>query len=246
MTYSLCDSCRCHVRSQELRCPFCGVEVPSKDAPVGPRSNRVGRAWWLACQGSTLVLFACGGTRAAIERSDPSTAPSDAAPAVDSAPLGAWLTSGTGTFPCNGAVEQDGGLLACDRATQWCYTFHGADPTACASLGDPCYVNPGDDACAPTGDGRETVLAWDPSACDGGLRRCDCLSVQCVTGFCSDDDAGGITVSCGSCYGAPPARIATRRAPGSPRFRGADPPVARGRNRPTRSARTRPLSPVLG
>jgi hypothetical protein len=231
--YSLCESCQCYVKAEEPRCPFCSVATRTRGTPLAAPSNQTRRAWWLACGGSAVVLLGCNGTA--------STAPSDAAP-----PLGAWLTSGNGTFQCNGpggpAAGPDGGLITCDRATQWCYTFHGFDPTACASLADPCYLYPGEDACAPTGNGLEQALAWDPSLCDGGLRRCDCLNVQCASGFCSDDDAGGITVSCGSCYGAPPARVATRGGHASPRF--GDP---RSRpNGPSESARSRPLPLVQG
>jgi hypothetical protein len=236
--YCLCNSCHCYVKAEEPRCPFCGVATHRPGAPLATRSNPTRRAWWLACGGSAVLLLGCNGTA--------STAPSDATPALGSAPLGAWLTSGTGTFQCNGpngpAAGSDGGVLTCDRATQWCYTFHGFDPTACASLADPCYLYPGEDACAPTGNGPEPALAWDPSLCDAGLRRCGCLNVQCSSGYCSDDDAGGITVSCGSCYGAPPARPARRSAYLSPRFRD---PRSR-RNWPSESARLHPLLSVRG
>lgn len=153
------------------------------------------------------------------------TAPDTDAGSVDGGlvDLAAWLTSGRGDFPCNAAeLGVEGGT--CDRGTQWCYTANGFDPTGCVSLGATCvnidYTNAGDVVVGPgVSDACISALEWDPSLCDGGIRRCACLTTigNCR---CTDDSMGGITVSCGSCYGAPPARHVRNRRQ-SPRFREA-------------------------
>ena len=123
----------------------------------------------------------------------------DAAPMAsgsDSAP-GGWLTPGEGGEPCG---DQQDPAKTCDRATQYCYA-HGIDPTVCGSFATTCTPYRGvGDACVGSD------FYWDAAACDGGLRRCACLNMTCTEGWCSNDDAGGITLSCGPCYGAPPAR----------------------------------------
>ena len=88
----------------------------------------------------------------------------------------------------------------CDRATQYCFRQGGIgySPDGCRSF--DCGPNsPSDAGCGP--------IEWDAAACGGGVRRCSCLftSVPSVRS-CSDDEAGGVVLSCGQCYGAPPAR----------------------------------------
>jgi hypothetical protein len=148
---------------------------------------------------------------------DSSTAASDAGQ------LGAWLTSGTGEFVCGVpglSLGPDGAALECNRATDWCFTNHGFVPTGCAPLTGAC-LDGGD--CPPSAG----ALDWDPSLCDGGLRRCACVTAVCSGGYasgtCLDDDAGGVTISCGACYGAPPVRKTARREAASPRLRSASP-----------------------
>jgi hypothetical protein len=123
-----------------------------------------------------------------------------AAGASDAARLGAWLASGNGSFPCSATQLGQPDAADCDRATQWCYTNHGFLPTGCVSLATACSYADISAPCLP-------AIEWDPGRCDGGIRRCDCLNVKCSSGLCADDDAGGVTVSCGACYGAPPARL---------------------------------------
>lgn len=144
---------------------------------------------------------ALGGTTDA----DAATTPSDSGTATPSDASGcvanlasAGFTLGHGQFLC----LQDGGAYAnfsshsdvyCDRATEFCY-ISGAGPR--------------DDGCHPLSCSQS--LTVDAGACDGGTLRCACLSGAYCGGefnYCDDDDAGGISVSCGSCYGAPPARL---------------------------------------
>jgi hypothetical protein len=112
-----------------------------------------------------------------------------------------------GGFTCTGSFGVPDSV--CDRATQWCFINGGGyGTTGCRSL---------DDTCVPTylvGDAAPTcmyTIEWDAAACDGGVRRCACLTSNCWQPQCIDDDAGGVSLSCGECYGAPPARLERRR-----------------------------------
>jgi hypothetical protein len=110
----------------------------------------------------------------------------------------AGFALGKGSFLC----LKDGGSYAnlashsdvyCDRATEFCFISGGG---------------PAEDGCHPLSCSK--WLTVEAGACSGGPLRCACLSgASCgyYFNFCDDDDAGGITVSCGSCYGAPPARL---------------------------------------
>jgi hypothetical protein len=101
-------------------------------------------------------------------------------------------------YPANISSGNDAGAF-CDRASEWCYTNHGFETTGCVSFASTCPPGEVGDACA--------VFYWNAAACAPGDHRCACLSVTCNSGWCDDDHAGGITVSCGSCYGAPPPRL---------------------------------------
>jgi hypothetical protein len=128
---------------------------------------------------------------------------------------------GEGGFLCVPGGSCDFGIcvdadVICDRATEWCFENGGGynPPSGCRSLQTTCGSPPAlADACLDD-------FSWDASAvegqvapCTGGVPRCACLTLTpaCVTGGCLDDDAGGVTVSCGHCYGAPPARLGRRR-----------------------------------
>jgi len=113
-----------------------------------------------------------------------------------------------GSFPCSWRFyggTWDG--ATCDRATQYCFLQGGIaySPDGCRSF--DCGPNsPSDAGCGP--------IEWDAATCDGGVRRCSCMTTPCSVRTCSDDDAGGVVLSCGQCYGAPPARQWGRRESG--------------------------------
>jgi hypothetical protein len=128
------------------------------------------------------------------------TTASEASTEGDAATVDASLSmTAEGGLVCN-SVNVPGAAAVCDRATQWCFTNHGFQPTGCVSLTTGCASGILADACS-------NFFFWDAAACAGGTPRCGCLTVTCPNGTCADDDAGGITVSCGTCYGAPPARL---------------------------------------
>jgi hypothetical protein len=87
--------------------------------------------------------------------------------------------------------------LICDRATQYCVLYSTGG--ACESLSDTCSAR--------------YYLEPKPGACDGGVLRCECLTgcfappSASMVALCMDDEAGGVTIACHSCYGAPPARL---------------------------------------
>jgi hypothetical protein len=219
MAYDSCSSCGRHVKRADTICPFCGAMRVAGAARFTRSATRppssISRAQWLAVGSavvSTVILGACkDGNDAGDGASSRESGPSSEAPVgvdgttgdaarmasgADMAP-GGWLTPGEGRTPCG---DQHDAAKTCDRATQYCYA-HGIDPTVCGSFATTCTPYRGvGDACVGSD------FYWDAAACDGGLRRCACVDMTCQEGWCRDDDAGGITLSCGPCYGAPPAR----------------------------------------
>jgi hypothetical protein len=112
------------------------------------------------------------------------------------------FASAHGRFPCTNA----GAGTTCDRATQWCYGYHGGFSYSCQPLDTNClYSN-------LAADGGCTDPLFNAAACNGGYRRCACVTSSCGNLSCVDDDAGGVTISCGTCYGSPPARLDRFRA----------------------------------
>jgi hypothetical protein len=229
MPYRSCPSCARYVRRTDSVCPFCGsAESVTRVRPVPCVARLAGDirpGQWLAFGAALVASGVSGACKSAVNADDvrplESGAPLDAdrteavgasedvdsagvdSTLADAAPAdavsdasvaaqtGAWLTSGDGTLSC--------GPLTCDRAHEWCYVSTGDCPNYCV----PFATNQASsDACSVSGP-----FFWDASACDGGLRRCACINVTCI-GYapqCVDDEAGGITVACGVCYGAPPA-----------------------------------------
>ena len=115
-----------------------------------------------------------------------------------------------GGFTCIPAGIQGDAAIMCDPRTQYCHLHSGnfTSPSACAELDPTCLAYP------PVADGS-TCPYLASSSCEGGI-RCSCIAVEpysAVSGSCwacSDDDAGGLILSCGACYGAPPADLRGR------------------------------------
>jgi hypothetical protein len=139
------------------------------------------------------------------------TTTADVTPTDAASPQAISFASADGSFGCLGGAYND--ATTCDRATQWCEGLNGGSAHQCVSLDHLCgNFGLADSGCTPP------IFYWDAAACDGGYRRCACVTVSCTLGasgpgLCTDDDAGGVTVTCGSCYGAPPARLERLEAP---------------------------------
>ena len=225
--FAPCPSCARHVKTGDQKCPFCGTTRRAQAAPFLGRIVRRSRSHWLA-HGSTLAILGCTGNAASGPPADPDatttattppnttlvqggdSAASDSIDAGvrDAAPGGASYCvanlATAGFAPAKGRFLclQDGGSYSnlhshadvyCDRATEFCFVSGGGA---------------GEDGCHPLTCSR--WLTVEAGVCDGGLLRCECLSgATCgwYFNYCVDDDAGGVSVSCGSCYGAPPARL---------------------------------------
>jgi hypothetical protein len=186
------------------------------------------RAEWLAYGGSAVALLGCTNTgilgsshpdasavadateEAATPLADDESPVADATeePASDLADAATPIVDameippearGDLGFLCVSRVHPDAGTL-CDKASEWCFTNHNFEPTGCVSLASTC-IPPAAGTCS-------NAFYWDASACVPGTPRCACLTVTCNEGWCADGVEGGITVSCGSCYGAPPVRLA--------------------------------------
>lgn len=131
----------------------------------------------------------------------------EASPTVFTCPdAGAFaLKLGQGEFECAEAgtyrdVYGEGGVvgtvvadasLFCDRATQYCQVVGSV--SQCGPLGQLCVIPSG-------GIGVESLRG----SCDSGAVSCACGDWS--DGYCTDDDAGGLTVHA-PCYGAPPGRL---------------------------------------
>jgi hypothetical protein len=146
------------------------------------------------------------------------SAPSDSAPgdsaAGDSAPSDAGAaadrTDGDGgssngvvagpSFPCGTDVDAS---LKCERATQICVYFSGGPGFTCISQdGSTLHGYQGGTWASPD----SAAISCDACAAGGCTFYYDPPG-GCWPSSCSQDDAGGVTVSCGECYGAPPARL---------------------------------------
>jgi hypothetical protein len=230
--YFLCRHCDRHIKRGEAACPFCGQ---AKLVQPSRRGARAIPAQWLA-YGSALTALGCtNGAPAQPPQSQDATtasvvdargaddtavvgvahqdeattedAPADAAEPIPADAAEPMFAPADGNFPCYPMWVLDGSLVyaTCDRATQYCFLQGGIDysPDGCRSF--DCGPNtPSDAGCGS--------IEWDAAACGSGVRRCSCLLVTpCSSPYCSDDDAGGVVLGCGQCYGAPPAREWGRR-----------------------------------
>jgi hypothetical protein len=223
--FDVCSGCARHVRRWEVSCPFCAVRRAASTQGDERPPKRVSRAAWLAYGGS-LALLGCAsgkilgaaeqdanaigdvvrsedGTTEMRDDIDAATSAADgAAPDVTpsrdaTATIDGPAPSERARFPCVPFQFPDAGTM-CDPATEWCYTNHGYLPTGCVSFASTCDPTSAySDACSP-------AFTWE-GYCDAGDHRCYCVKTNC--GSCTDEEGGSFTLSCGSCYGAPPARL---------------------------------------
>ena len=231
--YTQCSACSRLVKASDSACPFCGEATRSPSVswsrrPLPPLS----RAQWLA-RGSALAVVSCTGSGAmpssamdaSVSREEAShSAPSDSA-ADDSAPgasavgdpvpsdaaAAADRTDGDGgssngvvasrSFPCGTDVDAS---LQCERATQICLSLSGGGGFSCISQdGSTLHAYQGGTYASPD----SAAVSCDACAGPAGCTFYYGPPGSCWPSSCSEDDAGGVTVSCGECYGAPPARL---------------------------------------
>jgi hypothetical protein len=128
---------------------------------------------------------------------------------------------GSGVVDASADSGSNGTGLAASDASFLCLRDGGSYPNL-LSTSDVrcqttqfCYISGGGsglDGCWPLGpgppDGGPTVFLSD-AGCKDGTATCACVVLACGNSpsSCTDDDGGGVTVSCGTCYGAPPARL---------------------------------------
>ena len=186
--FFVCSVCVCHIKTSEMKCPFCGADQAHVPRVVRRATARMSRGSWLAF-GSTIALVACSGAI------DPQSANDDAgSAAADASPGSTDGSSRDGSIAHSDAAAWFGnpakptfacGSSTCDRATEYCILSVGSgSPEGCAS-----------------DDGGPF-----PSECVS-IPTCECLSANMI-GSCHcvvvDD---GIGIECAGCYGSPPARL---------------------------------------
>jgi hypothetical protein len=93
-----------------------------------------------------------------------------------------------GGFVCVRPSRVDPRLAVCDPKTQYCYAYDYSSPAL-----EGCYAYDAGPYRGPM-DGWYTRCSYDPVPVPGS---CTCQEL---------DDAGAFAISCGSCYGSPPAR----------------------------------------
>jgi hypothetical protein len=115
--------------------------------------------------------------------------------------------SNNSPFLCAEAGFAGDAAVVCDSQTQYCHLHSGnASGATCQTLPFACLAYP------PLPDAGMFCQFSAASSCDAGL-RCSCIALGVYNAAadtcwaCADNDAGGLTMSCGSCYGAPPARL---------------------------------------
>jgi len=209
-----CPSCACHVRRTDPLCPFCGApNVPRGQR--APRVPRMSRGQWLAL-GTTVALVGCTGTIASVPEGDgghESTASHDAggtAPDSGAAvrPEEAGTVAETGTLAETGAVVDaspessaplDSGVACGERSG-----FFSCGGNICDRAIQACYSN----SCEWYGNLSAIATGGADAASCGSCPTCECLQPTLYTNcHCTEDDSGTIAISCGGCYGSPPARL---------------------------------------
>lgn len=207
--YRVCPDCRVHVKAHEDQCPFCGARRLSRTPTERGVPVRLSRAQWLAF-GSTLAVTGCSSAVvSSIERSSSSSASSTASSDVvstTSTPIvtGTSFTSASptttyataSTTPASCGVPT--GQFLCDPSNN---QGTGDAGVACDRQGEFCSLWPGTQGCIAKAD-----AGTFPAACLT-CPTCDCINAHTSCRCVALDDAGAIGISCGGCYGSPPARL---------------------------------------
>lgn len=249
--YDVCVECACHIKREELACPFCAAPHAPKPLPAIRWSPRMSRAQWLAF-GSTLAVAGC---TEHVPRPLPSDQVADATipqgDAAHEAMTAAWdaaMAPEADAFD-EAAVPETDALAVLEADTSLEGGRDGAADALVDSSSGFCVIPSGTFICDPSPNGpgnggsdggvscgraTQYCALW-PSAVRGCLSNTDvdaqpypgapfppecvaCPTCACIRGYprwmgshgceCSNlDDAGAIGISCGGCYGSPPARL---------------------------------------
>jgi hypothetical protein len=212
--YQPCSSCACHVRHDDARCPFCDAPNAAR-AARSIRLPRMSRAQWLAF-GSTLAFVGCTGNVAPIP---PDPGAGDGAKDAGNATHDSGSPQGPegGVATEAGIAHEDAGAAQEAGETAEASTDEGGTILGCATRTG--YYECGGNVCDRSiqacfsgecewyGDLAATTSA-DASASCGPCPSCTCLQgVIYPNCTCSEDAQGTVVISCGGCYGAPPARL---------------------------------------
>ncbi len=190
--YATCFGCDCYVKRHDLRCPFCGIALQSHTS----------RARWVALSVVSLAGAACADTPTRDTDASSVDATFQAESGLD-ARISSRPECAQGFFACG-----DGGLL-CDRSSEFCVDQYAYGGPWCHTYSEGSWAS-GFDAgctrCPSCGDAHDGSV---PECIASSWNTCANPHSSAATS-CTQDDAGSVivkTMSCGPCYGAPPARF---------------------------------------
>lgn len=211
-----CSSCARHIKKTDRQCPFCHAPGSCKSWAPHP-ARRMSRARWLAL-GSTVALVGCNGVVQSSGGSSDAQAATQEGSTGDEGVADEASTSGeagsddssamadTSTPGVDGSSEAstDGGVvhdagMTCARSGTFACSTQTCDRASqlCDLMGGGCLAY---DAMVPQ--------QYPEAGSCGDCPSCACLQPTLYGDCqCLEDDAGSIAISCGGCYGAPPARL---------------------------------------
>jgi hypothetical protein len=181
--------------------------VPLAAVLASTRATRraVRRTKWLAI-GPSMALVACSGAVASTPTEDGGGVPiaakvdaaSEGAAREDAALADARAEDGEAAAAESGTSRLDGATACSERSG----TFM-CSGTSCDRRTGVCFQT----TCMTYASFLVDYDQSDASSC-GPCPTCDCAAAlfPSASCHCTDDGAGGITLSCQGCYGAPPAR----------------------------------------
>jgi hypothetical protein len=210
MSFQPCSSCACHIKVSDARCPFCGAVNTRRPPRRGP-AGRMSRAQWLAF--GSVALVGCVGTVAessgdgggAVAQHDAGNTPAHDAGNQVQPPPDSGIAYETGTVQEAGPPV-DSGIVVADDSGVSCPTRSGyfnCQGNVCDRSIQACQNG----YCEWYGALATSWQFPDAASC-GPCPTCECLQGSLSTScHCSEDNQGTITISCGGCYGSPPARL---------------------------------------
>jgi hypothetical protein len=209
MSFQPCSSCACHIKVSDARCPFCGA-VNTRRPPRRAPARRTSRAQWLAF--GSVALVGCVGTVAessgdgggAVAQHDAGNTPAHDAGNQQAQPPEAGIETGT---VWETGSPQDAGIVVADDSGVACSTrsgYYDCGANLCDRSIQACYQG----QCVWYGALWEYVSQQPDAASCGSCPTCACLHGALYGNCtCNEDNEGTVSISCGGCYGSPPARL---------------------------------------